>query len=117
MLTDQYGGLLSKEFATYLTSENITHIFTATDASFSNGQNERLNQTLVNRIRCRVNESQSKISWQKIAHQCTAEYNNTIHSATKFSPSYLMHGNFPRVLPAELIQQEDLQKDRKIALQ
>lgn len=116
LLTDQYGGLLSKEFADYLESKNITHIFTATDAPFSNGLNERLNQTLINRIRCRMNESKNKTPWTKIAYDCVNEYNNTIHSATKFSPAYLMHGISPRVLPTELIQASNLQMDRQIAL-
>ncbi|GBP68279.1 hypothetical protein EVAR_57605_1 [Eumeta japonica] len=51
VLTDQYPGINSKEFKDFLKNKNITIVFTAVDAPFSNGLNERLNQTLVNRIR------------------------------------------------------------------
>lgn len=115
LLTDHYGGLSSNEFENYLASEGITHIFTAIDAPFSNGLNERLNQTLTNRIRCRTNELNNKTSWMKNAYECTNKYNNTIHSATKFSPAYLMHGQFPGILPPELEQCHNLHLDRETA--
>lgn len=45
ILSDQYPGINSKGFKTFLEKENITIIFTAVNAPFSNGLNERLNQT------------------------------------------------------------------------
>ena len=54
LLTDQYAGLSSGEFEEYLKERWIDHIFTAVDQSSSNGLNERLNQTITNRIRCRM---------------------------------------------------------------
>ena len=60
LLTDQYAGLGSSEFRGHLKREGIVHIFTAVDSAFSNGLNERLNQTLINRIRCRLNEKKNK---------------------------------------------------------
>ena len=54
-LSDQYPGINSKEFKSFLRKENIPIIFTAVNAPFSNGLNERLNQTLVNKIRCTIN--------------------------------------------------------------
>jgi len=57
LLTDQYPGINSKEFKQFLKRENIRMVFTAVDAQFSNGLNERLNQTLVNKTRCRINEN------------------------------------------------------------
>lgn len=50
LLSDQYPALKSREFKNYLKENSIEVIFTAVDAPFSNGLNERLNQTLVNRI-------------------------------------------------------------------
>ncbi|KYN42703.1 hypothetical protein ALC56_02880 [Trachymyrmex septentrionalis] len=35
-------------------------IITTVDAPFSNGLNERLNQTLINKIRCKINENEEK---------------------------------------------------------
>lgn len=56
LLTDQYPGISSREFKTFLEQEDIPIVFTAVNSPFSNGLNERLNQTLVNKIRCSINE-------------------------------------------------------------
>jgi hypothetical protein len=39
-------------------------IFTAVNAPFSNGLNERLNQTLVNKIRCAINQENKNMHGQ-----------------------------------------------------
>ena len=115
LLTDQFGGLSSKEFRAKLKERNINHVFTAVDCPSSNGLNERLNQTLVNRIRCRINERKSKVSWATIAHVCVNEYNDTVHSATLFAPSYLMYAKELEIVPPELKLPGDLANDRKTA--
>lgn len=120
ILSDQYPGINSKEFKTFLEKENIPIIFTAVNAPFSNGINERLNQTLVNKIRCRINEKNGKIAWTTIAHECTQKYNETEHTVTGFSPTYLMEGKVINILPDELKEhktQNDLLQDRKIAVE
>lgn len=60
ILTDQYPGLNSREFKEFLIENDVRLIFTAVNAPFSNGLNERLNQTLVNKIRCKINEKEKK---------------------------------------------------------
>ncbi len=55
LLADQYPAITSDEFQNYLEKENINLILTAVDSPFSNGLNERLNQTLINRLRCKIN--------------------------------------------------------------
>ena len=60
ILTDQYPGLNSKEFKEFLDKHNVKLIFTAVNTPFSNGLNERLIQTLVNKIRCKMNEKGEK---------------------------------------------------------
>ncbi|KAA5784738.1 transposase family protein, partial [Pseudomonas aeruginosa] len=80
ILSDQYPGINSKDFKFFLEKEGIPIVFTAVNAPFSNGLNERLNQTLVNKIRCKVNERRDKIAWTTIAHECTERYNETEHS-------------------------------------
>lgn len=120
ILTDQYPGINSKEFKKYLCDQDIQLIFTTVNAPFSNGLNERLNQTLVNKIRCKMNEKEkNKFAWTTIAHMCTKQYNDNEHTVTKFAPSYLMNGTDVAVLPRELKQDNSEQnwiQDRKIAL-
>lgn len=62
--------LTSKEFVKFLQKENIMHMLTAIHKSASNGLNERLNLTLINRIRCRINENKTKFRWTTIAQAC-----------------------------------------------
>lgn len=117
LLTDQYGGMCSNEFEEFLQEENIEHIITAVDSPESNGLNERLNQTLVNRIRCRTNENSEnkKKAWTIVAQRCVNEYNDSYHTVTGFSPSYLLYGKIPDTVPIEIREQNDFEKDRKTA--
>lgn len=119
ILTDQYPGLNSREFKKFLERQNIRLIFTAINAPFSNGLNERVNQTIVNKIRCRINESKKKKAWTTIARECVDKYNMTEHSVTSFTPKYLLDGTNTNMLPEELKEHknaEDWKKDRKVAL-
>lgn len=120
ILTDQYPGISSKELENYVRERGAELIFTAVDAPFSNGLNERLNQTLVNKIRCTLNENTKKVSWATVAEECRKKYNATDHSITGFSPDYLINGESTDVLPAELKNKErykrNLEEDRNLAL-
>ena len=120
ILTDQYPGINSKEFKQFLEDANIRLIFTAVDTPFSNGLNERLNQTIVNKIRCKINENGKKCAWTTIAQNCVDKYNETEHTVTKFAPKYLLEGDPVNILPPELqttCNKRDLTRDRKYALE
>ncbi|XP_044737633.1 uncharacterized protein LOC123299331 [Chrysoperla carnea] len=120
IMTDQYPGINSKEFKNYLKNQDIKLIFTALNAPFSNGLNERLNQTIINKIRCRINENTEKKAWTTIAKECIDRYNETEHSTTSFTPKYLLDGTDTSPLPDELKEDktaEDWKTDRKLALQ
>ncbi|KAF0702337.1 Transposon Ty3-I Gag-Pol polyprotein [Aphis craccivora] len=105
ILTDQYPGINSKEFKKFLDESSIPIIFTAVNAPFSNGLNERLNQTLVNKIRCVINGKERKMAWTTIAHECVKKYNETEHTVTGFAPEYLLNGTDVTMLPKELKQE------------
>lgn len=120
ILTDQYPGINSREFKHYLQENNITLIFTAVNTPFSNGLNERLNQTIVNKIRCRINEKNNKRTWTTVARECIQKYNETEHSVTGFAPRYLLDGTNVSILPNEIktVQKEDKWiADRTLALE
>lgn len=114
LLTDQYPAIKAREFQEFLNAHGITIVYTAVDCPASNGLNERLNQTLVNRIRCKMREKPNK-AWSTIATECTKEYNQSIHSATKFAPEYLLTGKDSRIVPIELEIKRNLREDRQTA--
>lgn len=116
LLVDQYSGLNSNKFKTYLKNNKIKLIFTSIDNPQSNGLNERLNQTLVNRIRCKMNDNNKHLPWTKLAESCVQEYNNTTHSITKYSPAYLLYGQKSEIVPSTLQTDNDLHRDRQQAI-
>lgn len=118
LLSDQYPGINSSEFKRHLKRNGIELIFTAADCAFSNGLNERANQTLVNRIRCKIYENGDK-SWPAVASECVKEYNNTVHSSTGFTPSDLFSGTDKSIMPPGLNENKlsNLEENRKIALE
>lgn len=109
----------SKEFKEFLADNNTSIIFTAVNSPFSNALNERLNQTLVNKIRCRINEQNNNKAWTTIAHEYTIKYNKTEHTTTGFAPIYLMQRKNTTILPDELHQETcyNLHKDKQHALE
>lgn len=120
LLTDQYPGINSKDFKGFLEEKQIPIIFTAVNAPFSNGLNERLNQTLVNKIRCKMNEEGKKKTWTTVARECVDTYNNTIHTITGYTPNYLLYGTDNIIIPTELRQEKQHKnwiEDRKKALE
>ena len=115
ILADQYPAINSKELKEYLKRKNILLVFTAVNSPESNGLNERVNQTLVNRIRCKINSGDGR-AWTTIAAECVKEYNRTDHSVTKFSPDYLMEGKRSDIVPEELSENRSLTEDRIMAM-
>ena len=82
LLADQYSALNSTELKNYLQKREIQVLFTSVNCASSNGLNERLNQTLVNRIRCKLNAGSAK-AWTSIAKECVNEYNRSIDLRNK----------------------------------
>ena len=118
LLADQYAGINSKDFKDFLKEKKINLVLTAVDCPSSNGLNERLNQTLTNRLRCKKNETaeNKKRPWTALLSECLNEYNNTVHTVTKFSPNYLLNNvqfsAFPGLSPQI---QKNLKEDRDMA--
>lgn len=93
LLADQYTAFDSEEFKEYLEKHGTQIVVPSINCAISNGLNERVSQTLVNRIRCQINDNNNQWkSWTTIANKCVAQYNKTIHSSTRFTPEYLLYG-------------------------
>ncbi|CCA76076.1 related to TY3B-TY3B protein [Serendipita indica DSM 11827] len=70
------------------------HSLTAAYHPQADGQMEILNQFLEISIRGYVNESQD--NWSQLLPQLAFSYNTTPHTATKYSPAWLVFGYHPR---------------------
>lgn len=64
-----------------------------------NGRVERMNQTLLNMLRTFEAEKQNR--WPECLPELLQAYDDTVHSATGFTPSYLMFGRHLR-LPVDV---------------
>lgn len=114
VVADRYTGIRSKEFQHFLSDRKIKLTFTPTDHPQSNGLVERVNQTSINRLRAfRLERPTTKQSWAVMMTQVIAEYNNTIHSVTRFPPLYLLVGKDPD----GLYQGQCLEENRKKAFE
>lgn len=118
ILADQYTGINSRELKDYLRSKETELIFTSVDCASSNGLNERLNQSLVNRIRCKMNsKNNNKFAWTTVAQRCVDEYNRTMHTVTRFAPAYLLDGSSTEISPLTDFVPRNLEADRKTAFE
>ena len=97
VVTDRYSALKSKELKRFLSENQIEIVHTPVNHPSSNGMVERVNQTLVQRMRHKIFESKLgnkrlNRSWTTVAKECVREYNDTVHTITKFTPLYLLTG-------------------------
>lgn len=93
IVADQYAGIKSKELINYLEKNDIKIIFIPAHSPQSNGMCERVNATLVTRLRCYFNEnSNKKLSWPNAMKNLVTQYNETPHSVTGYAPMFLLLG-------------------------
>lgn len=116
ILTDRHPSFLSQKFKHFLKNRKIRHSMTSPQHPESNGMVERCNQTLVTRLRCKINDPiNHKKSWPSLLKDCVEEYNKTPHEVTGFAPCTLLYGHMPYNL---LINSDfDIKKVRRIAFE
>ena len=69
MLTDRIATFTASRFKKFLQNYNVKHIMTTSHHPETNGKIEHLNQTVVTRLKCKVNSFSSKISWPKLLNE------------------------------------------------
>ena len=113
-MADKYTGITSKRFLGYLKSKDIKIFFTPTNHPQSNGLIERLNQTLISRLRCKFFEEPSK-KWTDLIKIVINQYNSTPNSVTSYPPKYLLKGiaDFTIDTPLEKARNEALENNKK----
>ncbi|UYV63912.1 hypothetical protein LAZ67_2005991 [Cordylochernes scorpioides] len=115
-LSDRAPSFTSPRFRKYLINNNIKQLLTSSPRPQCNGLNERLNQTIMTRLRCKFKNLKGKsIPWTKLLDSVLNEYknkaiqplynytpqsfineyNNTPHSITGYTPSHLLYGKHP----------------------
>jgi len=90
-LTSDNGKEFDNQLLRHITKRtHVKHIFTATYHPQANGQVERMNQTLMNMLR-KLSQDKPHV-WDEHIETSLFAYRTTIHSTTKFTPFYLLHG-------------------------
>ena len=115
LMSDQYPAIKSNKVQNFIKNNNIKMTFTSPNSPNSNGLVERANQTITNRIRCKINSDEGNKNWSNIAQQCIREYNRTVHTVTGFEPNYLLNGEKTNIIPESMEIERNLDNDRKEA--
>ena len=95
LLSDRNAAFTSPRFKKFLRNYNTKQLLTSSHHPQTNGKVERVNQSIVSKLKCKVNSSSTKVPWTKLLEQVIDEYNHTPHTVTKFPPAYLLFGTLP----------------------
>ncbi|UYV81237.1 K02A2.6-like [Cordylochernes scorpioides] len=82
----------------------------------TNAKVERLNSTIINRLRCEYNAN-LKIPWTKYIPKITESYNETVHTTTGFTPKFLYYGIQPQYIEHCTVTHTPIEKARKLAIE
>lgn len=116
ILSDRNAAFTSSKFKHFLRKNGVTQLLTSSHRPQSNGKQERVGATIIQRIRCKINNEHANTPWPKLLEQATAEYNNTPHQVTSFPPNYLLYGTLPYEIPLPNVEiYPPLEQAREIA--
>ncbi|GBL81232.1 hypothetical protein AVEN_143563-1 [Araneus ventricosus] len=97
---------------------NNKHLLASSHHPQTNGRGERVNPSIVTKLKCKAKSSPTRTPRTKLLEQVISEYNLTPHSVTKFSISYLLYGTLPYSPPLTQNQfYPSVEEARKLAKQ
>ncbi|UYV61886.1 hypothetical protein LAZ67_1006958, partial [Cordylochernes scorpioides] len=116
LITDRNAAFLSRKFKHFLKRNNVKHLLTSSHHPETNAKVERLNSTIINRLRCEYNAN-LKIPWTKYIPKITESYNETVHTTTGFTPKFLYYGIQPQYIEHDTVTHTPIEKARKLAIE
>ncbi|UYV75023.1 hypothetical protein LAZ67_12002130 [Cordylochernes scorpioides] len=116
LITDRNAAFLSRKFKHFLERNNVKHLLTSSHHPETNAKVERLNSTIINRLRCEYNAN-LKIPWTKYIPKITESYNETVHTTTGFTPKFLYYGIQPQYIEHDTVTHTPFEKARKLAIE
>ncbi|UYV77009.1 hypothetical protein LAZ67_14002807, partial [Cordylochernes scorpioides] len=116
LITDRNAAFLSRKFKHFLDRNNVKHLLTSSHHPETNAKVERLNSTIINRLRCEYNAN-LKIPWTKYIPKITESYNETVHTTTGFTPKFLYYGIQPQYIEHDTETHTPIEKARKLAIE
>ncbi|GBL94051.1 Transposon Ty3-I Gag-Pol polyprotein [Araneus ventricosus] len=69
LLSDRNSAFTSSKFKRFLRNYNVKHLLTSSHHPQTNGKCERVNQSIVTKLKCKVNSSPTKTPWTKLLEQ------------------------------------------------
>ena len=111
ILSDQGKEFENKLFHRLATLSGVKKLRTTPYHPQTNGQVERMNQTIINMLKCLP--EQYKSQWHLHINKLVHAYNCTKNASTGYSPYFLLFGRHPK-LPIDLILPSQLAKSQEI---
>ncbi|UYV84871.1 hypothetical protein LAZ67_X003796, partial [Cordylochernes scorpioides] len=111
ILTDNGKNFISKVFNKFLSLQGIKHAYTSPYHPQCNGICEKLNDTIMTKLRIAVLEK-PRCKWSSLLPRVVKNHNSTPHDVTGFSPLFLMYGigNVPEFADQTPITIEEARK-------
>ncbi|UYV84721.1 hypothetical protein LAZ67_X003197 [Cordylochernes scorpioides] len=116
LITDRNAAFLSNNFKQFLGKNNVKHLLTSAHHPETNAKIERLNSTIINRLRSEYNHN-LKFPWTKYIPNITESYNDTVHTITGFTPRFLYYGIQPQYIEHGTETHTPIEKARKLAIE
>ena len=91
ILTDNATNYRSKRVQRYLSNLRVSRSFTSSFHPQTNGTNEKVNGTIVNGLRLEMTAN-PRLKWSTLLQKVVQNYNNTLHTTTGFTPTFLLYG-------------------------